>query len=192
VFFMSLSTPFLMEIGFAKSEIAYITKVYGMLASILGVFCGGVIIYRIGLWRSLLIFAVLQGVTNLPYLLLLQTGKNIPLASVSYFLESLCSGMGTAAFLAFLTGLCNKKFSASQFALFSALDSLCRPFAGKISPIIVGKFGWGDFYIFTAIIAIPGILLVCYLKQNLIILNNDNVELDTSASTPDDPVAKYN
>ena len=122
---------------------------------------------RLTLFRALLIFGILQGVSNAGYWALSVTDKHIYSMAAAVFFENLCGGMGTAAFVALLMTLCNKSFSATQFALLSALSAVGRVYVGPIAGWFVEAHGWPTFYLFSVFAAIPGILLLLICRQTL-------------------------
>jgi PAT family beta-lactamase induction signal transducer AmpG len=151
--------------GFSLTAVGTINKGVGLLASLFGIFLGGLIMTRLGLFKSLLIFGVLQAITNLLYMVLALVGKSFILAIAAFGIECLCGGMGSAALVAFLMGLCNPKFTATQFALFSSLTALGRVYVSPVAGVMVKNLGWAKFYFSTAVIAIPSILLIIYLQK---------------------------
>ena len=163
----TLSTAFLLDMDFSLTAVGTINKVTGLIASLIGIFFGGLLMTRWGLFRSLLLFGILQGITNLLYMVLSIVGKNYLCAISAFFVENLCGGMGTAAFTALLMSLCNTKFSATQYALFSSIAVLGRVYVGPVSGKLVACFGWTQFYFLTAVFAIPGIVLVWLLRNEI-------------------------
>ena len=167
----SLSTVFLLDLGFSLTAVGAITKGVGLAASLGGVFLGGLLMTRLGLFRSLLLFGILQAVTNLAYMLLAIVGRDYYVAVAAFGIECLCAGMGFAAFVALLMSLCSEQFTATQYALFSSLAALGRIYVGPIAGYMVQYLGWPSFYATTAVIAIPGIVLICYLKKPINMLD---------------------
>lgn len=130
-FAMSLTTTFLIRgVGFDAGEVGVVNKTLGLFATIVGALYGGVLMQRLTLFRALLIFGILQGASNAGYWLLSITDKHMISMATAVFFENLCGGMGTAAFVALLMTLCNKSFSATQFALLSALSAVGRVYVG--------------------------------------------------------------
>lgn len=161
----NLTTAFLLRgVGFDLIDVGLINKTVGLAATLIGVFAGGFLMAKIGLFRSLLWFGIIQAVTNLAYLLLTLVGTDYTLMCISIFLENLGGGLGTAAFLAFIMSLCNPKYTATQFALLSALSAIGRVFVGPAAGILVDKVGWTEFFVWTLLISIPGIVLLIALK----------------------------
>lgn len=162
----ALSTTFLIRAaGFTLSEVGTINKVFGLAATVVGALMGGAIMARLGLYRALMIFGVLQAVSNLGYwLIAIETSPSMWLMGSVVGLENLCGGLGTAAFVALLMALCNRTYSATQFALLSALSTVGRTYlAGPLTPVLVESLGWPGFFICTVFIAVPGLLMLrCY------------------------------
>ena len=155
---MSLTTTFLIRgVGFDAGEVGVVNKTLGLFATIVGALYGGVLMQRLTLFRALLIFGILQGASNAGYWLLSITDKHMISMATAVFFENLCGGMGTAAFVALLMTLCNKSFSATQFALLS----------GPVAGWFVEAHGWPTFYLFSVVAAVPGILLLLVCRQTL-------------------------
>lgn len=139
----------------------------GLFATIVGALYGGVLMQRLTLFRALLIFGLLQGASNAGYWILSVTDKHLYSMAAAVFFENLCGGMGTAAFVALLMTLCNKSFSATQFALLSALSAVGRVYVGPIAGWFVEANGWPTFYLFSVVAAVPGILLLLLCRRTL-------------------------
>lgn len=167
-FAMSLTTTFLIRgVGFDAGEVGVVNKTLGLLATIVGALYGGMLMQRLSLFRALLIFGILQGASNAGYWLLSITDKNMFSMGAAVFFENLCGGMGTAAFVALLMTLCNKSFSATQFALLSALSAVGRVYVGPVAGWFVEAYGWPTFYLFSVVAAAPGLLLLLVCRQTL-------------------------
>ena len=167
-FAMSLTTTFLIRgVGFDAGEVGVVNKTLGLFATIVGALYGGVLMQRLTLFRALLIFGILQGASNAGYWLLSISDKHMISMAAAVFFENLCGGMGTAAFVALLMTLCNKSFSATQFALLSALSAVGRVYVGPIAGWFVEAHGWPTFYLFSVVAAVPGILLLLVCRQTL-------------------------
>lgn len=159
----ALSTTFLIRAaGFSLSEVGTINKVFGLAATVVGALLGGAIMARLGLYRALMLFGLLQAVSNLGYwLIAIQDTPLMVLMGVVVALENLCGGLGTAAFVALIMALCNRGYSATQFALLSALSAVGRTYlAGPLTPVLVQSLGWPGFFICTVLIALPGLLML--------------------------------
>ncbi|MBB5215774.1 muropeptide transporter [Parapusillimonas granuli] len=163
----ALSTTFLIRgAGFSVSEVGSINKVFGLAATIVGALAGGALMARLGLYRSLMLFGLLQAVSNFGYWVLAVTPPHLYFMAVVVAVENLCGGLGTAAFVALLMGLCRQEFSATQFALLSALSAVGRTYlAGPFTPPLVESLGWPPFFVLTVLIALPGLILL-RLRRN--------------------------
>ncbi|ORJ49019.1 muropeptide transporter AmpG [Kluyvera intermedia] len=167
-FAMSLTTTFLIRgVGFDAGEVGVVNKTLGLIATIIGALWGGVLMQRLSLFRALLIFGLLQGISNTGYWLLAVTPKDLISMASAVFLENLCGGMGTSAFVALLMTLCNKSFSATQFALLSALSAVGRVYVGPLAGWFVEAHGWSMFYLFSIVAALPGLLMLLLCKETL-------------------------
>jgi PAT family beta-lactamase induction signal transducer AmpG len=134
---------------------------------------------RMGLYRSLMAFGVLQAVSNLSFMGLAYVGKVYSMMVLAVAFENLSGGMGTAAFVAFLMVLCNNRFTATQFALFSALASLGRVFVGPASGFLVHEVGWTVFFFITFLAALPGLGLLFWMRRSVRSLEHES-ENETS------------
>ena len=164
----TLTTAFLIRgVGFSATDVGAINKALGLAATITGALVGGAWMAGLGLYRSLMIFGVLQAVTNLGFMVLAMAGKSYSLMVAAVGAENLCGGMGTAAFVALLMSLCNHRFSATQYALLSALAAVGRVYVGPASGYLVVAIGWAPFFFFTFLIALPGLWLLWLLRARL-------------------------
>lgn len=167
-FAASLTTTFLIRgVGFSAGDVGLVNKTLGLLATIIGALYGGVLMQRLSLFRALVIFGVLQAVSNFAYWLLAVTPPHLWSMASAVFIENLCGGMGTAAFVALLMTLCNKSFSATQFALLSALSAVGRVYVGPAAGWLVELWGWPTFYAFTVFAGVPGLLLLWLCRGTL-------------------------
>lgn len=185
----TLTTPFLLKgVGFAQAEIGVVNKVIGMWLTIFGAIAGGAIMMRLGLYRSLFVFGILQLLSNVGFWLVAVLGKgawgSFPLpafdiwivslkeaANVDWLLltavgaENVTGGMGTAAFVAFLMALCNQKFTATQYALLSAFSAVGRVWVGPLAGVLTASIGWPTFFVFSMIMAVPGLFILYRLRD---------------------------
>lgn len=167
-FALKLVTAFLIKgIGFTALEVGAISKTVVITLTLLGTFVGGILLARLGLFRSLLLFGILQALTNLLYALLAATGKSTALMVIALGFDNFAGGMGAAAFVAFLMGLCDVRFSAFQYALLSALASVARNFLGPPAAYVVDAVGWSNFFTITFFTAIPGLLVLVLLRRQV-------------------------
>lgn len=161
----TLTTTFLIrEVGFDLLDVGLTNKTIGLAGSIIGAFVGGFALSRMGLFKALLTFGILQAVSNLGFYLLCFTGPDYPVMVSTVFVENFCGGMGTAAYLALIMSLCDTRYTATQFALLSALSAIGRVFVGPLAGIMVKQFGWADFFVASVIFSLPGIMLLFWFK----------------------------
>ena len=118
-------------------------------------------------------FGILQTVSNLSFMALAIIGKSYTAAAIAVAFENITGGMGSTAFIAFVMALCNKRFTATQFALLSSLAVLGRVVISPTSGYIVAYVGWAVFFLFTVIAAFPGLMLLLYLKKDIILLDKN-------------------
>lgn len=164
-FGLSLNTAFLLRgVGFSLIDIGTVYKITSVVATLAGTFVGGVLMSRLSLYRSLFIFGVLQSLSLLLFVWLALVGKNFTLMASAIGAEFFTGGMATAAFFALLMSLCNKRYTATQFALFSAIASVGRVMIGPIAAVVVSNLGWAFFYMVAALLAIPGLFLLYLLN----------------------------
>ena len=165
----ALSTTFLIRAaGYTASEVGTVNKLLGLAATIVGVLAGGALMARLGLYRSLMLFGLLQAVSNLGFWVISVSPHNVWIMAAGVGIENLCGGMGTAAFVALLMGLCNQQFSATQFALLSALTAVGRTYlAGPLTPQLVQYAGWPTFFLLTVLIALPGLWLLHWRRRDI-------------------------
>jgi len=163
----SLSTNFYLDIGFSKTEIGTIVKFFGLFATLVGAFAGGLIALKIGLYQSLIVFGVFQAIATLGFTLLAIVGDSIYLLMAVITLENLAAGMGYTAYLAFIANMTNKQFTATQFALMTALMSLPRTLFSGFSGYLVEFFDWELYFIFCSLIAIPALIILSKLQREI-------------------------
>lgn len=157
----NVATPFLLAKGlnFTEPELAF-PNALGIFAVIVGTLAGGALMTKIGINRSLWIFAILQAVGNLAYFALAVVGKNYPLMVAAINIENFCAGLESAAFVAFLMSLCNPAFSATQYALLSSLQAFSRDILTAPAGVWAEATGWSLFFLLTAALALPGLVLL--------------------------------
>ena len=162
----SMVNPFYIDRGFTLAQIATVVKLYGLLMSLVGVLLAGVLIARLGLLRSLVLGSVLIIVSNLGYALLAsaQTATILGLGAVNA-LDNLALAMHGTALLAFLSGLTNARYTATQYALFSSLYALPGKLLEGTSGLVVDRIGYPHFFLYTASLALPGLLLLFALRR---------------------------
>ncbi len=156
----AMTTPFYLDIGFSKTEIGTVVKLFGFWATIAGSLVGGIMMLRLGINRSLWIFGVLQAVSTAGFAVLATIVHNIVALSGVIAFENLSGGMGTAAYVAFMASITNKKFTATQYALLSSLMGIPRVLASAPTGFFAKHMGWVSFFVMCTLIAIPGMLLL--------------------------------
>ena len=156
----AMTTPFYLDIGFTKTEIGAVVKLFGFWATMAGSLIGGLIMLRFGINRALWVFGFLQAVSTAGFAILARIGNNVPALSAVIGFENLSSGMGTAAYMAFMASITNKRFTATQYALLSSLMGIPRVLASAPTGFFAKNIGWENFFIACTLIAIPGMLLL--------------------------------
>ena len=156
----ALTRPFFIELGFSLEDVGVGSSLAAAVATVVGTILGGLLTNGVGLGRALWITGFLQIFSNLGYALLAATGPSRPLLYAATFFELGTSGMGTGAFGVLLLRLTQKRFSATQFALLSSLMSFPRFLAGPPAGLMVDSMGWQNFYIFTLVTGIPGMIML--------------------------------
>ncbi|MBI5521436.1 MAG: AmpG family muropeptide MFS transporter [Desulfarculus sp.] len=156
----ALTTPFYLDLGFSKTQIGAVVKLFGFWATLGGALLGGALMLKLGINRSLWVFGVLQAVSTAGFALLAQVGASLPLLAGVIACENLTGGMGTAAYLAFMAALTNKRFTATQYALLSSLMGIPRVLASAPTGYLAQHLGWTWFFILCVLVALPGMLLL--------------------------------
>ncbi len=155
-----IANVFYIDLGFSKTQIADVTKVFGIIMTLLGAVLGGVLVSRLGVMRMLFIGALLAAATNLLFSLLAQTGPDIYLLMLIVGADNLSAGLATAAFVAYLSSLTNVAYSATQYALFSSVMLLFPKFIGGFSGVLVDRYSYAEFFLMTAAMGLPVLILV--------------------------------
>ncbi len=156
----SMTMPFMISMGFSRTEIGAVNKGMGLAATIVGSLSGGALMMRLGQYRALWVFGALAACSNLTFMLLAHTGKSYPVMISAIGIENFATGMGTAAFSAFLMSLCNMRFTASQYALLTSLMAISRVFIGSLTGWMAKSLGWELFFLTCSSMAIPGLLML--------------------------------
>jgi len=164
-----ISNVFYQDIGYSKSEIASAVKFFGVVMTIGGGFLGGILSLRYGVYRILLLGAVLAAATNLLFMVLAKIGYNLPMLYVVVGADNFCAGLASAAFVAFLSSLTNVSFTAMQYAIFSSLMTLLPKVLGGYSGGMVDTIGYTQFFALTALMGVPVVLLVMLANRWLAI-----------------------
>ena len=155
-----MSIPFYLDLGFSNSEIGTVVKFFGLWPLLFGVFVGGVLNLRAGLYRALIVSGVLQGVSTAGFAVLSLVGDDRWWLAAVIGFENLTQGMGTAALIAFMAFLTDRRFTATQFAMFTALSGVPRVVLTAPTGWMATQMGWAPFFVFSALVAIPGLVLL--------------------------------
>jgi MFS transporter, PAT family, beta-lactamase induction signal transducer AmpG len=161
-----MAGPFYVELGFALSEIANVAKIFGVGASIAGVFLGGIAVYRWGLMRALLLCGALQMLSNLMYVVQFWAGHDVGMLAITIATENVTGGMASAAFVAYLSSLCSTAFTATQYALLSALAATARTVLASSGGFFADRLGWSTFFAMATAACLPGLALLLYLMRS--------------------------
>jgi len=162
-----MAYPFYYEMGFTKSEVATVSKIFGVIATVVGVFIGGLIVKRYGIMKSLLGCGILQMLSNLMYAAQSLAGHDVRFLYFTIGIENFSGGMGSSAFVAYLSVLCNTSYTGTQFALFTSFMAFGRTLLSASSGWVVEVIGWFDFFLISTIVAAPGLLLLLWMMRNL-------------------------
>ena len=169
---LSLSTAFLIKgVHFTAAEVGAVAKTTTIAAILAGTTIGGLAYARLGLFRSLLVFGVLQAATNLLYSWLAVAGRDFAVMIVAVGFDNLAGSMGATVFGAFMMALCNVRFSAFQFAALSALSALARSSVGPAAAYLVERIGWPPFFVVTFLCGLPGLVLLWMMRERVIALD---------------------
>lgn len=163
----SLNTIFFVDIGFDKTTIAISYKAFSLAATISGLIFGGLIAKKIGVYKSFLYFSIIMACANLMYVALAIVGKNYYLMVSSVAIEYFCGAMGTAILVAMIMSLVNLKFSATQFAILSSIDSLGRVLVGPLAGYIQSYYSWSGLFIFSFMVGIVVSLFIYFFKEKI-------------------------
>ncbi len=187
----ALMTPFLLQaMAFASAEVGVVNKIIGLWLTLGGALLGGLLMLRLGLWRALMLFGILQAASNLGFWWLAVHGKgSLPGLLIPAFdwgfvslthatpvdggllmviaFENLSGGMGTAAFLAFLMSLTQQRFTATQFAMLSAFASVGRVWVGPLAGVLAASIGWPDFFIVSTVLALPALGMLWVMRASV-------------------------
>lgn len=159
-------TPFYKELGFSNTEIGALSKGLGMVSTIAGGLLAGLLMVKLGTRRSLFVFGAAQALTNLMFMGLALVGKNDLMLAATITVDNLCGGLAVTAFAAYLMSLCHKSFSATQYALLSALGTVANRLISASSGYLAEWLGWPTFFAGTVLLAVPALVLLAFLPEN--------------------------
>lgn len=160
-----MANPFYIQIGFTKSEIASVSKVFGLVATLVGVFLGGLVVGRFGVIPALLVCGLLQMGSNLMFAVQAAAGADVTLLFATIGIENLSGGMGSAAFVAYLSMLCNVAYTATQYALFSSFMAFGRTLLSSSSGWVADHVDWVAFFVISTAAALPGLLMLLWMMK---------------------------
>ncbi|MDZ7747456.1 MAG: AmpG family muropeptide MFS transporter [Halofilum sp. (in: g-proteobacteria)] len=161
----AMANPLYIDLGFELSEIANITKVYGVAMTIVGGLLGGALVARYGIARVLIVGAAAVAATNLLFAVLAETGRSLPMLVVTISGDNLSNGLASAVFIAFLSSMTSRAYTATQYALFSSLMTLPGKFLGGFSGVVVEWQGYPAFFVLAALMGIPAIILAFWVAK---------------------------
>ncbi len=160
-----MANPFYVEMGFSGVEIGSVSKAFGWIVALIGAFVGGAAVARYGIMRALVLGGILQAATNLLFALLAATGKDIAMLAVAIGADNFTGGLGSAAFVAYLSSLCNRAFTATQYALLTSLMAAGRTMLSSGGGWLADHTDWIAFFVLTTGLAVPGLLLLVWLMR---------------------------
>ena len=160
-----MANPFYQDLGFTKEEVAAVSKVFGVVMTLLGAFIGGIVSARIGVLKTLFLGGFLSALTNLLFSWLATQGHHVPYLVLTVSADNLAAGIASVAFLAYLSGLTNVAYTATQYALFSSVMLLLPKFLAGFSGFVVEAVGYSHFFIGTALLGVPVLLLVLLVAR---------------------------
>lgn len=159
-----MTIPFYLQLGFTNTEIGAIAKIFGTGALLLGIFVGGAVTLKLGLYRAMFVIGILQAASTACFVLLALAGYDRAWLATVIGFENFTVGMGSAALIAFMAALTNKQFTATQFALLSTLATLPRSLLSAPSGFMAEALGWPQFFVVCTLLAIPGLVLLPALR----------------------------
>lgn len=162
-----MANPFYIKIGFTKIEIANVSKIFGVFATLAGVFVGGLVVKRFGVLQSLFYCGILQMLSNLMFAAQAAIGPEVKFLVLTIGIENLSGGMGSAAFVAYLSLLCNKAYTGTQFALFTSFVAFGRTWLSSASGWVADQTDWVTFFVASTFVAVPGLLMLIWMIRRL-------------------------
>jgi len=160
-----MKIPFFLEIGFSKTQIAEIAKLFGFNAIIAGGLMGGILLARLGIMRGLMVCGVLMALSNLIFVAQAQAGNDMWMLALTIAVENITTGMGTTAFVAYLSSLCNVAYTATQYALLTSLMAFSRTVMSSGAGWLADQVDWSTFFVLTTLAALPGLVLLAWMMR---------------------------
>ncbi len=160
-----MAFPFYADMGFSKGEIAFVSKIFGMGATIFGGLVGGIVMSRMNMLKGLMVCGIFQGITNLMYVLQAYIGHSVPMLMLTISFDNIAGGMASTALVAYLSSLCSIAYTATQYALLSSLMSLARDVFAASSGYMKAATSWPTFFLITTLMMIPGLIILWILMR---------------------------
>jgi MFS transporter, PAT family, beta-lactamase induction signal transducer AmpG len=161
----TMSNPLYVSLGFTKVEIATVAKIFGVGATLAGVALGGILVLRLGIFRALLVGGFLQMLSNLMYILQVRSGHDVSILALAIGTENLTGGMASAAFVAYLSSLCNVAFTATHYALLSSLATVGINLLSASGGALAQHLGWAPFFALSTALCLPGLMLLLWIMD---------------------------
>jgi MFS transporter, PAT family, beta-lactamase induction signal transducer AmpG len=160
-----MASPFYVQTGFSDEEIAWVSKLFGVFATLFGVLIGGFVVARLGFFGALMVGGIVQMFSNLMFAWQAVVGNDVDFLMLTIAIENISGGIGSAAFVAYLSALCNVAFTGTQYALFSSLASIGRTVLSSPGGEVVKLVGWYDFFVVSTFVALPGLILLLWMMR---------------------------
>ncbi len=160
-----MAAPFYIGIGFSLTEIGVVTKGFGLAMTLIGAGAGGIMVARLGIARALMLAGLLQAASNLVFAAQAWIGYSLPFLTMTIGIENLSGGMGTTAFVAYLSSLCNRAYTATQYALLSSMMAATRTLLASQGGFIAEETGWIEYFVLTTFAALPGLALLWWMMR---------------------------
>lgn len=161
----AMTTPFYLDIGFSKTQIGAVVKLFGFWATVGGTLLGGVVMIRLGILRSLWFFGILQALSTAGFAILAVLGPNLTALSAVIAFENLSGGMGTSAYAGYMASITDKRFTATQYALLTSLMGVPRVLASMPTGYLAAQLGWWPFFVLCTLVAVPGLYLIRWIDD---------------------------
>jgi len=161
----SMSNPLYVALGFTKVEVATIAKVYGVIATLIGVALGGIFVARLGVFRALLICGGMQALSNLLYAVQVWAGHDVAMLTLTIAAENVTGGMASAAFVAYLSLLCSREFTATQYALLSSMATVGLNVLAASGGALAEALGWIPFFVLSTLFCVPSLVLLMWIMR---------------------------
>ena len=161
----SMANPLYVQLGFTKVEVATVAKIYGVIATLAGVALGGLVVARLGVFAALLVCGAMQAISNLMYVAQLWAGHDVAMLAVTIGGENLTGGMASSAFVAYLSGLCSRDFTATQYALLSSLATVGLNVLAASGGWLAETLGWATFFVLSTLFCVPSLLILVWIMN---------------------------